>query len=89
VSSAAAIWLSLHPSCLTCIGLQQDAGPRRLPRGVLATLDQGIQTLSLLRTELHDILLYGDLFRGHESAPSLRHGAIDSNILPNVNDVPD
>jgi hypothetical protein len=56
---------------------------------VLATLDQRIQTLSLFRTELHDILLYGDLFRGHESAPSLRHGAIDSDILPNVNDVAD
>ena len=74
---------------LTCIGLQQDAGPGQLPCRVLATLDQGIQTLSLFRTELHDILLYGNLFRGHESAPSLRCGAIDSDILPNVNDVAD
>jgi hypothetical protein len=56
---------------------------------VLATLDQRIQTLSFFRTELHDILLYGDLFRGHESAPSLRYGAIDSDILPDVNDVAD
>jgi hypothetical protein len=31
----------------------------------------------------------GDLFRGHESAPSLRHGAIDSDILPDVIDVAD
>ena len=53
------------------------------------TLDQGIQTRSLFRTELHDILLYSDLSRGHESAPSLRHGAINSDILPNVNDVAD
>jgi hypothetical protein len=56
---------------------------------VLATLDQGIQTLSLFRTELHDIPLYSNLFRDHQSAPSLRYGAIDSNILPNVNDVAD
>src|SRR5271165_6484171 len=35
---------------------------------------------------LHDILLYGDLFGGHESAPSLRCGAIDSTILLTVND---
>ena len=56
---------------------------------MLATLDQGIQTLSLFRTELHDILLYSNLFRHHESAPLLRYGAIDSDILPNVNDVAD
>ena len=61
----------------------------QLPRRVLATLDQRIQTFSLFRSQLHDILLYGDLFRGHELAPSLRHGAIDSDILPNVNDVAD
>jgi hypothetical protein len=29
------------------------------------------------------------LFRGHESTPSLRYGAIDSDILLNVNDVVD
>jgi hypothetical protein len=83
--------LAVAPSfpCLTCIGLQQDARPGQLPRRMLATLDQRIQTLSLFRTELHDILLYGDLFRGHESAPSLRYGAIDSDILPDVNDVAD
>ena len=45
--------------------------------------------LSLCRIELHDMLLYGDLFHGHESAPSLRHGAIDSDILFIVNDVAD
>ena len=75
--------------CLTCIGLQQNAGPGQLPCRLLATLDQSIHTLSLFRTELNDILLYGDLFRGHESAPSLRHGAIDSDILLIVNDVAD
>jgi hypothetical protein len=57
---------------------------------VLAALDQSIQTLSLCRTGLNDILLSGDLFRGHESiASSLRHGAIDSDILFIVNDVAD
>ena len=83
--------LAVAPSFarLTCIGLQQDAGPGQLPRRVLATLDQGIKALSLFSTELHDILLYGNLFPGHELAPSLRYGAIDSDILPNVNDVAD
>jgi hypothetical protein len=83
--------LAVAPSfpCLAGIGLQQDPRPGQLPRRVLATLDQRIQTLSLFRTELHDILLYGDLFRGHESTPSLRYGAIDSDILLNVNDVVD
>ncbi|HET6236733.1 MAG TPA: type II toxin-antitoxin system RelE/ParE family toxin, partial [Acetobacteraceae bacterium] len=64
-------------------------GPGQRSCGVLATLDQSIQTLSLCRTELNDILLSCDLFRGHESAPSLRHGAIDSDILLIVNDVAD
>jgi hypothetical protein len=41
---------------------------------------------SLFRAELKDILLYGDLCRGHESAPSLRYGAIDSDIPLAVND---
>ena len=64
-------------------------GDGQLPRRVLATLDQSIQTLSLFRTEPHNILLYGDLFHGHESAPSLRWGAIDSDVLLIVNDVID
>jgi hypothetical protein len=75
--------------CLTCISLQQDAGPGQRPRRVLATLDQAIQTLSLFHTELHDILLYGDLFRGHESAhesaPSLLRAAdMKTRNLPTV-----
>jgi hypothetical protein len=49
-------------------------------------LDEGVQPFSLLHTKLDHILLYGDLFGGHESAPLLRHGAIDSNTLPTVND---
>ena len=57
--------------------------------GCLPLLDQRIQTLSFFRTELHDILLYGDLFRGRKSTPSLRYGAIKSDILPDVNDVAD
>jgi hypothetical protein len=75
--------------CLTCIGLQQDAGAGQLPRRVRATLDQGIQTLSLFRTELHDILLYSNLFRGHESASPLGYRAVDPDIVSNVNNVAD
>jgi hypothetical protein len=69
------------------IGLQQDACPGQLSRGVPAAADQRVQPRSLFRAERHHILLYGNLFRDHESAPSLRYGAIDSNILPIVNDV--
>ena len=89
MSSAAAIWLSLHPSPASPASAFNKIRALVNFRRVLATLDQRIQTLSLFRTELHDILLYGDLFRGHESTPSLRYGAIDSDILLNVNDVVD
>jgi hypothetical protein len=53
---------------------------------MLAGMDQAIKLFPLRRAELHDIFLYGDLFGGHESAPSLRYGAIDSDILLTVND---
>jgi hypothetical protein len=43
-------------------------------------VDQCVEPLSLLIAKLHDIPLYGDLFRGHESSPSVRCGAIDSKI---------
>ena len=69
------------------VGLQQDACPHQLLCGVLAHVDQCVEPLSLLIAKLHDIPLYGDLFRGHESSPSLRCGAIDSKIPRIVNDV--
>jgi hypothetical protein len=80
--------LAVAPSFagLPDIGLQQAACPGQLSREVLVAADQGVQPLSLFLAELHHILLYGELFRDHESAPSLRYGAIDSNILPTVND---
>ena len=58
-------------------------------RRVLATLDQGYSdALALPHWKLHDIPLYSNLCRDHESAPSLRYGSHRiSNILPNVNDV--
>jgi hypothetical protein len=37
-------------------------------------VDQGVQLLSLLRAEPHDILLDGDLSRDHESAPTVVPG---------------
>ena len=87
VSSAFAIWLSLHASPASArVGLQQDAGLHQPLCGVFAAMDHAIQPLPLFRAELHDILLYGDLFGGHELAPSLRYGAIDLDILLTVND---
>ena len=68
------------------VGLQQDACLHQRPCGMFAGMDQAIQPLSLLRAELHDIFLYGDLFGGHESTPSLRYGGIDSQIILTVND---
>jgi len=59
---------------LRYIGFQQDAGLRQLPCRMLAGVDQGVQLLSLLRAEPHDILLDGDLSRDHESAPTVVPG---------------
>jgi hypothetical protein len=38
------------------------------------------------RLSFTNILLYGDLFGSHESAPSSRYGAIDSDIILTDND---
>jgi hypothetical protein len=54
---------------LAGIRLQQDARLHQLLRRVLAGMDQAIELLSLRRAELHDVLLHGDFFRGHELAP--------------------
>jgi hypothetical protein len=35
-------------------------------------MDQPVEPVALLRAELHNILLYGSLFRGHDASPSLR-----------------
>jgi hypothetical protein len=50
-------------------------------------MDQFVELFSLLVAELHDVFLYGDLFPGHESAPSMECGAIESEINRRINDV--
>jgi hypothetical protein len=50
-------------------------------------MDQCIEPLSLPIAEFHDVPLYGDVFRNHESTPSFRSAAIDSEIPGIVNDV--
>jgi hypothetical protein len=52
----------------------------------LAHMNQCVEPLSFLLAEPHAILLYGDLFPGHESSPSLRCGAIDSEFHRIIND---
>src|SRR4051794_30419607 len=51
------------------VHLQQDARLRQLLRRVLAAVDQALQLFTLVRTELHKVLLYGDFPRDHEPAP--------------------
>src|SRR4051794_38552590 len=52
------------------VHLQQDARLRQLLRRVLAAVDQALQLFTLVRTELHNVLLYGDFPRDHEPAPT-------------------
>jgi hypothetical protein len=80
--------LAVAPSSagLSGVGLQQDAGSGQLSAVVPAVSDRGVQLLSPFRTPLPDIVLYGDLLRGHESAPLLHCSAIDSNIPITIND---
>src|SRR3954462_7431296 len=52
------------------VHLQQDARLRQLLRRVLAAVDQALQLFTLVRTELHKVLLYGDFPRDHEPAPT-------------------
>ena len=54
------------------VRLQKDARLGELPGRMFARMDQRAEPLALLIVELHDVPLYGDLFRGHESSPSLR-----------------
>jgi hypothetical protein len=87
MSNAAAIWLSLHPSPASPASAFNRMRARvNFRGGVFAATDQGIQLFSLFHIDLYDTLLYRDLFHSHESAQSLRYGAIDSNIPLAVND---
>ena len=82
--------LAVAPSfpCLTCIGLQQNAALVNFRAGC-STLDQGIQTLSLFRAQLHDILLYSNPFSRPQIGSVVTLRSHHSDILPNVNDVAD
>src|SRR5271165_2994137 len=51
------------------VGLQQNASFQQKSSRVFALMDQRIQLLSLLAAEIDDVLLYRDLFPGHESVP--------------------
>jgi hypothetical protein len=54
------------------IRFQQDAGFGEQPGDVLAGVDQRVEPPALFFAEPHDVHPYGNLFRGHESSPSLR-----------------
>jgi hypothetical protein len=43
-------------------------------------MDQRVEPLALLIAELHDILLYGNLLRGHDSSPALSELSIQKTI---------
>jgi hypothetical protein len=90
LASAAAILLSLNaspPSAASAFNrMREDACLHQLLRWMLAGMDKAIKLLPLRRTELYNIFLHCDLFGGQGSAPSLRYGSIDSDILLIVND---
>ena len=69
------------------VGLQQDARLHQPLGGVLAAADHRVKAVALLRIELHDVFLYGNLFRSHESPPAVHCRTIDSKKLLTVNDV--
>jgi hypothetical protein len=54
------------------VGLQQDACLHQLACTVFPRMDHRVEPFALLIAERHDILLYGSLFRGHDSSPPLR-----------------
>src|SRR4051812_44313837 len=60
------------------IGLQQDARLHQLTCTVLAGVDQGVELLPLLSAEVHDVLLYGHLLRGHVASPVVPETSIQS-----------
>src|SRR6201996_8376275 len=53
------------------VSFQQDAGLQQLLCRMFPAMDKGGELLSFLIAECHDVLLYRDLFSGHEPAPSL------------------
>src|ERR1700751_5697276 len=65
--------LAIAPARTTLRGVsfQQDAGLQQLLCRMFPAMDKGSELLSFLIAECHDVLLYRDLFSGHEPAPSL------------------
>src|ERR1700759_4077559 len=65
--------LAIAPARTTLRGVsfQQDAGLQQLLCRMFPAMDKGGELLSFLIAECHDVLLYRDLFSGHEPAPSL------------------
>jgi hypothetical protein len=51
------------------VGFQQDACFQLLPRRVFSFPDHRVQLVPLVIAERHDVVLDGDRFPGHESAP--------------------
>ena len=48
------------------VGFQLDPRLGDLPCRVFTRMDQSVEAFALLIAELHDILLHGNLFRGHD-----------------------
>src|ERR1700761_6185308 len=65
--------LAIAPARTTLRGVsfQQDAGLQQLLCRMFPAMDKGGELLSFLIAECHNVLLYRDLFSGHEPAPSL------------------
>src|ERR1700761_2802901 len=74
--------LAIAPARTTLRGVsfQQDAGLQQLVCRMFPAMDQGGELLAFLIAEGHDVLLYRDLFSGHEPAPSLVTEALSQNI---------
>src|ERR1700759_2414434 len=74
--------LAIAPARTTLRGVsfQQDAGLQQLLCRMFPAMDKGGELLSFLIAECHDVLLYRDLFSGHEPAPSLVTGASRQKI---------
>src|SRR3954447_1688007 len=70
VFSAEAIRLSLQASPAGEASTFNRMRAFQLLRRVLAAVDQALQLFTLVRTELHNVLLYGDFPRDHEPAPT-------------------
>ena len=80
-----AIWLSLHPSPASeASAFSRMRAFSSCRAGCLPLLDHCVELFTLLVAELHDILLYGNLFRGHEASPSLAETSIQRSTAKSM-----